>query len=105
MPDSNRVQDIENALSLEERLLRYPQLRDRVMTLLDVVENSSGDVVKADQAEQLLIEELRRFGLDALQTWAERKHSRIETQCDGRSDLTRKTKKNFTGIADSDELS
>lgn len=94
---------ITKTRSFDERLQHFPHLRDRLDALLDVVENSSGDILKADQAEQRVLDEIRLLGLDALQAWAQRKHSLIEKEYDERSDLTHKTKKNFTGTLSSGE--
>lgn len=52
--------------SLEERLAAYPQLRERIEKLVDVMENSTGDVVLADEAERRVIEEVRQMGQDVL---------------------------------------
>jgi hypothetical protein len=76
-----------------ERLQRHPQLSAKFESLLDVVENASGDVVKAHEAEQRVFEELRQMGQDAIQAWADRKHQKVVTECDSRSDLSRKQKK------------
>jgi len=54
------------------RLNHHPQLRERIETLLNVVENVAGDCTKADAAEQAVIEEVRKLGNEALQGWAER---------------------------------
>jgi hypothetical protein len=54
------------------RLNHHPHLRERMETLLNVVENVAGDCTKADAAEQAVIEELRQIGNEALQSWAER---------------------------------
>jgi hypothetical protein len=54
------------------RLNHHPRLRERMETLLNVVENVAGDCTKADAAEQAVIEELRTMGNEALQSWAER---------------------------------
>ena len=81
-----------------ERLQPYPQLRAKFEALLDVVENASGDVVKAHEAEERVFEQLRQMGQDALQAWAERKHQKLVGECDARSDLSRKQKK--TPLAD-----
>lgn len=75
------------------RLQRHPELQAKVDALLDVVENSAGDVTKADEAEQRVFEELRLMGQQAIQAWAERKQQRITADCDARSDLARKQKK------------
>jgi hypothetical protein len=52
------------------RLNHHPQLRERMETLLNVVENVAGDCTKADAAEQSVIEELRKMGNAALHCWA-----------------------------------
>ena len=54
------------------RLNQHPQLRKRVETLLNVVENKAGDCTTADDAEQDVIEELRKMGNDALHCWADK---------------------------------
>jgi hypothetical protein len=54
------------------RLNHHPQLRERMETLLNVVENVAGDCTKADAAEQAVIAELRNRGNEALQCWADR---------------------------------
>ena len=83
--------------SLEERLREHPHLYERISRLLEVVENASGDVVKADEAEQRVLEELRKMGQEALQSWADRKNERIERAADADPTLQRKEKKASTG--------
>ena len=83
--------------SLAERLQKHPHLQARIETLLGVVENTTGDAVKADEAEQRVAEELRQMGHEALQAWAERKQARVEAESENRSDLSRKEKKGSTG--------
>lgn len=53
------------------RLKQHPKLLDRMEALLNVVENVAGDCTKADDAEQYVIEELRKMGNDALHCWAD----------------------------------
>lgn len=80
-----------------ERLQHHPLLKARFESLLDIVENSSGDVLKADQAEERVFEEIRQMGQQAIESWAQRKHQKIESECDARRDLSRKEKKDSTG--------
>jgi len=54
------------------RLNHHPHLRERMETLLNVVDNVAGACRKADAAEQAVMEELRKMGNEALQCWAER---------------------------------
>ncbi|MBA3715772.1 MAG: hypothetical protein H0W76_25545 [Pyrinomonadaceae bacterium] len=90
--------------TLVARLEKHPHVQARIGALLDVVENSSGDVAKADEAEQRVAEELRQLGHEALQAWAERKLSRVEAASEQRSDLSRKEKKGSTGTPASARL-
>ena len=60
--------------SLEERLNRHPELKAKIETLLSVVENAKGNLVKANEAEQRVIEEIRQLGQTALQAWATRQN-------------------------------
>jgi hypothetical protein len=53
------------------RLQHYPSLRERMETLLNIVDNVAGDCTKADAAEQAVLDEVRRLGNAALQSWAE----------------------------------
>jgi hypothetical protein len=84
---------LENSDDFFERLQHYPQLRAKFEALLNVVENASGDIVKAHEAEERVFEELRQMGQDAIQAWSERKHQKLVADCDARSDLSRKQKK------------
>ena len=83
--------------SLEERLREYPDLYQRISELVAVVENAAGDVVKADEAEQRVIEELRQLGQSALQSWAERKQALVEQAAETDPQLVRKEKKVSSG--------
>ena len=80
-------------LTLEERLREYPELRVRFEEMLAIVENASGDIVKADEAEERVIEELRELGRTALQGWAERKQRRVQQESEQQDGVTRKVKK------------
>jgi hypothetical protein len=80
-----------------DRLQRFPDLQAEFEAILDIVENSSGDVVKADEVEERVAQELRRLGQQAIQTWATRKHQKLQAESDARSDLTRKEKKDSSG--------
>lgn len=88
--------------SLDERLREYPELRARIEGLVEIVENEGGDVVKADDAEERVVQEIRRIGQEALQGWAERKHRRLVREFDERDGVSRKEKKLSTGIRGSD---
>jgi len=58
--------------TVAERLERHPELKERMERLLDVVENTGGDVKLADEAERRAIEELRVMGQQVMQGWGQR---------------------------------
>ena len=86
-----------SASELAERLRRDPELQAHIEEYFDVVDNSAGDVAKADEAEHRLIELLRQMGREGMQAWAERKRAKVEQECDKRSDLERREKKGSIG--------
>ena len=84
--------------TLITRLNKHPQLQQRVEALLDVVENTSGDCTKADDAEQYVIDELRKMGNQALASWAENGViAAVEKQCQKTPKAYRKGKKTSAG--------
>jgi hypothetical protein len=95
---SERFSGVEGKLGrkrgLEERLRDQPELRAKLESLLDVVENAAGDVEKAAEAERRVTEELRQMGNEALHAWARRQGDRKEDESAGKPGLQRKVKKN-----------
>jgi hypothetical protein len=57
----------QTSKSFEQRLNAHPELRAKFEVLLSVVENAQGDLIRADAAEQRVIEEIRQLGQVALQ--------------------------------------
>ena len=55
-----------------DRLNQHPKLRERVESLLNVVENVAGDCTRADDAEWYVIEELRKMENDVLHCWGDK---------------------------------
>ncbi len=53
------------------RLKKHPRLRGRLERLIDLVEDVGDDLRKADEAEQRVIEDVRRLGQEVLEGWAE----------------------------------
>ena len=87
---------------LMAKLESHPEVFDRVERMMEVVENEAGDAMTADEAEELLVQELRRMGHDALQGWATRKEEKLELDYGARSGVVRREKKGSTGKAGSE---
>jgi len=91
--------------SLEERLKAHPQLRDRIYQILSIAEDSEGKIDKADEAEQRVIDELRRLGQEVLEDWAvgkeKQKVEKLKSELDRK--ITGHGKKNSTGTRPSEK--
>jgi hypothetical protein len=101
-----RFEEIERQVgerNLLERLEKHPELKERFKMILDIVENTSGDVEKADEAERRAIEAVRQLGNEIVQGWAQRQHQKKEHECDQKAELSRKEKKRFTGSRSSEK--
>jgi len=93
----------EKKVTLEERFRKYPYLRSRVESILDIVEDTSASVDKADEAEQLLIDEMRQMGKEALHDWAVGKEQEKAAELlDGSDGIKKHSKKKFHGIPPSE---
>ena len=57
-------------LQLIEQLRKYPELLERVRSILEITASAEGTIKKADEIEALLIEEMRRLGHATMETWA-----------------------------------
>lgn len=92
---------MEGKVISDEELVRglreHPQIRQRVAALLGVVQDTAGDLKRADDAEQRLIEELRRLGQEAMQGWAQRQVCGTEREMRQGGRAHREGKKNSTG--------
>ena len=97
MPNKNAKSPSLSPQDFLDRLHHHPDLQAEFEALLQIVENSEGDVVKADQAEELVAQRLQLLGQQAIESWATRKHQKLQDQSDARSDLRRKEKKVSTG--------
>lgn len=88
-----RLEQIETQVgrrNLLERLEQHPELKERFEMILDIVENASGDVEKADEAERRAIEAVRQLGNEIVQGWAQRQHQKKENEWDQKGELSRK---------------
>ena len=66
------------ALALIARLQQHPELYDHLAALLDEVENRAGSLNTADEAEDAIVERMRRMGQQALTRWGEQRHATVQ---------------------------
>lgn len=91
--DKSKINDEE----LLKRLNNHPVLRARIASLLDVVDDAGGGLKRADDAEDRVVDEVRRMGQEALQTWAQTQLEQTEAQVRRSGRAVRDGKKNSAG--------
>ena len=79
------------------RLSAHPELRSRMESLLLSVEDETGELKTADAAEMRVIQEMRRTGKVALQSWAERQVDKTAQELKQTADVWSEGKKNSAG--------
>lgn len=62
--------------SFSARLAKFPQLRERVESILSIAEQEGESFEKADAAEGALLDAVRALGRDALTEWANQGHQK-----------------------------
>ena len=87
----------ERKKSVPERLQQHPKLWARVEQMLDLVEGTGQEIIKAAEAEQMVGEQLQQLGQETLQAWAEEQHERQASYWERRDGVNRKEKKDSTG--------
>ena len=87
-----------------QKLHAHPQIRQRIVSLLAVVDAEAGDFRRADDAEERLIEELRRMGQEAMQAWATGQVHQTEQEVRRTGRAHRDGKKNSAGTPPSATL-
>jgi hypothetical protein len=97
MRDKSPISDEE----IVEQLRKHPKLRDRFASLLSVVNNSQGDLKRADDAEDAVVEEMRRLGNEAMHIWAESEVAATEDETRRMNGVHREGKKNSAGTRSS----
>jgi hypothetical protein len=88
---------VDEDAKLLELLNRHPELKQRVRALADIAEDTDGDLVRADEAERRVIEEVRRIGQETLHSWAEGRIARGEEEHLQAEGVRRAGKKNSAG--------
>ena len=92
---------MESTILSDEAILRglnaNPQIKNRIASMLAVVEDAAGDLKEADAAEMRLIEEVRRLGQEAMQAWANKQIELTEQEVRRGGQVQREGKKNSAG--------
>lgn len=75
---TNQLPAAATTPDLFARLRQYPQLCDSIGIMLDEMENRTGTLNTADQAEDAIVERIRQFGRQMLNQWAQQRHDAVQ---------------------------
>lgn len=89
---------------LVRKLRAHPEVRHRLESIFQAVEDETGDLKEADVAEMRLIEEIRRLGQEALQAWASHQVQKTSRELQQTGGVWREGKKNSAGTPPSATL-
>jgi hypothetical protein len=80
---------------LIEGLRLRPDMMERMQSILEIASNQEGPLKRADEVEELLIEEMRRLGHSTMSQWATQAEERVSTELKGQDPtvLSRKKKR------------
>ena len=87
-----------------KRIEKQPVLLKRFEQLLCIVEDSAGDIQKANEAEMRVIEALREMGNEALTAWGDQQISTLAESHKKKDGYYQAGKKNSAGIRPTDKL-
>ena len=90
--------------SFMKRIEKQPALLKRFEQLLCIVEDSAGDIQKANEAEMRVIETLREMGNEALTAWGDQQANSLTEHHKKKKGCYRAGKKNSVGIRPTDKL-
>ena len=65
---------------LIEQLRKHPELMERFGAILEITASAEGPIKRADEIEELLIEEMRRLGNATMESWASRAEKTLGEQ-------------------------
>ena len=95
-----------NPTKEEEKVLialrRNPDLGKCVLEMLDIVGEDLGGIELADEAEELVVENIRKTGQELLTTWAQKRANLTAEQARGERDTRAHEKKSSNGIQPSE---
>lgn len=83
---------------LLNRLHRRPGLKKRVESILSIAEDDGEEIVKADEAEKRVVDEVRRMGNEVLTGWAESRVEKSGADLSPGGNITRSGQKKSVGI-------
>lgn len=80
-------------LRLIKQLRKHPEMLERVQSILDITSNKDGSNKKADEVEDLLVQEMRQLGHASLSEWAVQTEEQTSQEAKAQDPTVRSRKK------------
>ncbi len=88
------VKDLSSSeVRLLEQLRAHPEMKERLQGILDIACNQEAPLRSADEVEELLIQEMRRFGNTSMHQWAKQTEQRVVDELKAQDPALRSRKK------------
>ncbi len=81
-----------------DMMTKHPDIGARIVELCNLIKNSSGEFTTADAAEEHLIKEIKKLGLEVLQGWATSQSDKIMVQVESNKEVVKHSKKKSRAI-------
>ena len=83
----------QSELRLIKELRKHPEMLERVQSILDITSNKDGSNKKADEVEDLLVQEMRQLGHASLSEWAVQTEEQTSNKIKAQDSTVRSRKK------------
>lgn len=80
-------------VQLIEQLRQQPELMERMRSILKIAGTGEGPLKRADEVEELLIQELRQLGNTSMNLWARQAEERVGDELKNQDPTIRSRKK------------
>jgi len=80
-------------LQLIEQLRAQPEMMERLQSILELTRTAEGPLKTADEVEELLLQELRRWGNTSMRQWAIAAEQRVSHELQAQDPTVRSRKK------------
>jgi hypothetical protein len=80
-------------LQVIEQLRAHPDMMERLQSILEITRNAEGPLKTADEVEELLLQEMRRWGNTSMQQWAIQAEERVSNELKAQDATLRSRKK------------
>lgn len=92
-PNKQKKELNQEESKLIEHLRRHPKMMERFQQILEITIDHGGPLKKADEVEELLIQEMRQLGHASMSEWAVQAEERVSQEIQDKDPTLRSRKK------------